>query len=392
MARRGPNEGTIYQRKDGRWEGKIFVRYDLDGRAKTISVYGKSRKEVQDKLRDLADAKRNNELIEPHKTTLGQWLDYWLENHAETRVSASTYELYYSLIRLHIKPILGYIKLLQLRPSDIQQFYTKKLKEGKASQTVRHMHTVLKGSLKQAARESMIPRNIMDLVDPPKIIRREIRPLTREEIEVFLEVIKKSYYYPLFMGYLFTGLRRGELLALHWRDVDLEKGTLTVTETLNRHKRKDKNERTTNTELLFGRTKTKSSRRTIPLPEVLIELLREHKAKQEALKNQPDTFYQDTDLVFATQKGTPIEPNSVLRALKSILKKNKLPQISVHDLRHTFATLLLSLGENPKVVAEMMGHSNASVTIDVYSHVVPGLKELAVKKLDAFLKEKGPAE
>lgn len=392
MARRGHGEGTIYRRTDGRWEGRIKTGLTSDYRTKTISVYGKTRKEVLTKLNEVIAARDRNELIEPHRTTLSEWLDNWLKNYAALNVSDSTYELYEYLIRLHIKPTIGNIKLTQLRPADIQQLYARKLSQGKSTQTVKHMHTVLQGSLKQAVREELILRNIANMVTPPRVVRREIRPLTNDELKIFLKAIKDHIYYPLFMGYLFTGLRRGELLAIHWRDVDLEKGTLIVRETINRHKRKNGTPADTKTELRFGRTKTTSSRRTIPLTKVLISILGEQKAAQEKIKSEMGTDYQDLGLVFATKKGTPIEPNSVLRSLKSTLKKHGLPIMSVHDLRHSFATMLLSLGENPKVVAEMMGHSNASVTIDVYSHVLPGLKELAVKKLNDYLIEDSPVE
>lgn len=438
MRRRGAGEGTVYQRSDGRWTAQVTIGYNADGRQKRATFYGRTRKEVVAKIRTALHQQQTGTFVEPHKTTLGQWLDNWMVSYQKPKVSISTYELRLTLIRVHIKPVLGNKKLTKLKPSDLQNLYTEKLgtgradgrawegqvtiggrgvsqkkvivygktekeiqgkikqvtknqkdvvvlgpnKRGLSSQTVRHIHNILHGALKQAMREGLVNRNVAQATEPPKIVRgEEMRTLSRDEVSRFLGAIQEDRLYAAFLLDLATGLRRGELLALRWADLDLDKRTLQVRKSLARVKRDGVGQ------LEMGDVKTPKSRRLIPLPEEVTRELRAHKARQNQEKLKAGPGYQDQGLVFATALGTPTEPRAFTRRYETLIKGAGVEYTRFHNLRHTFATMLLEMGEHPKVVQEMLGHSQVSMTLDTYSHIIPGLKERAASKLNDIFKE-----
>ncbi len=380
--RRGASEGTIYQRKDGRWAAQVTVGYDAEGRQKRATVYGKTRAEVVEKLDQLRLARRTGTLVENHKITLSEWLERWLSVYQRPAVSKKTYALQRMLVRRHIIPDLGHIPLLKLKPNTIQHLYASKL-ESLSSQTVRHIHNILNKALKQAEREGLIPRNPVQATSPPKVVRQnEMRPLTREEVGRLLSALEGERLGAAFILGLATGLRRGELLALRWSDIDLDKATLQVRRALDRVVQDDGT-----TRLEFTDVKTPKSRRLIPLAGEVIRVLKAHKARQAQEKLALGEAYKEADLVFATTLGTPVCPRSFLRLWARILKRAGIPHTRFHNLRHTFATLLLEGGEHPKVVQELLGHSTVSMTLDTYSHLVPGLKERAAATVDGIIKE-----
>lgn len=399
MAKRGHGEGTIRKRKsDNLWEARVTIGYDDEGKQKQISKYFKTRKEAQDWLAQVQHEKNTGVFVKPDKVTVSEWLDKWLSVYAKQRVDITSYGLYETLVRCHIKPSLGDIELQKLRPIDIQQVYAEKLKNGRldgssglSAETVTRIHNILHSALKQAIKEGLITRNAVQAVDRPKIVRKEIKPLAREAVERFLGAARKDRLYALFVMAVGTGLRRGELLGLKWEDINLEKGTLSVRRTLARVKAENG---LTRTVLKLKEPKTGRSRRMIALATFVLQALKAHKARQAQEKLFFGQKYHDNGLVFATEDGRPVDPRNFTRRYTKLMKEAKLEHTRFHNWRHTFATMLLELGEHPKVVQEMLGHSKIAITLDTYSHLVPGLMENAAAKLDSVFgqKEKPPAE
>lgn len=378
MAKNGNGEGTIYEhKKNGKkvgYRGAYWV-YTAEG-PKRRYVTGKTRDEVHNKLIEALANRTHGLVFDAGELTVGEYLDRWLEDVRDT-VRKSTHKGYEYAIGPHIKPALARIKLKDLKPAQIRWFYRERLDSGLAPATVHKLHVVLHKALKAAAADGLIPRNAAASLKLPKIIREEIDPLTEEEARRLMESASGDRLEALYVLALNTGMRQGELLALKWGDVDLERGVLRVRRTLTHA---DKT-------FVLGEPKTKSSRRTIRLTTGAVEALRGHLSRQLQEIEEIGSLYQPGGLIFATESGTIINPSNLRnRSFKSLLKRAGLRSIRFHDLRHTCATLLLSRNVNPKVVSEMLGHSSISVTLDIYSHLLPDMQEKAAKALEEALK------
>jgi integrase len=324
-----------------------------------------------------------------------EYLDKWLQAAARPRLRLRTYEYYVEMLKRYVRPILGRKKLSDLRPLDIQALYTHmtapKLKKGDAPQqdvtyglglsarTVRYCHIVLSSALKQAVRWMMLSQNPASLVGLPKPILKEMQALSPKEAASFLKAAIEDRWSALFSLALATGMRPEEYLALQWKDVDLKKGVATVQRALAWHRKGGGFD--------FTAPKTAHSRRSIPLPASVVQALAAHKRQQAEERLKAGADYQNYDLVFAALEGTPLMiRNLVRRHFKPTLTRANLPaSIRLYDLRHSCATLLLSAGENPKVVSERLGHASVTLTLDVYSHVLPTMQEAASEKLEAIL-------
>lgn len=382
--KRGHGEGTIYQRLDGRWTAQITTEIDPNTKKqKRKTVYGKSKKEVLEKITSLQYQKQTTGFLEVEKITLGQWMDRWLMDYMKGKLRPKTWESYESIIRNHIKPTLGNVVLQKLQGADIQKMYNEKLitgrideKGGISNRTVRYIHAVLRAGLKQALREGLVLRNVIDSTIPPSRKKKEVQVFTQEQASTFLQLAKDDKLYPAFLLEMGTGLRRGELMGLRWQDIDLTTGIIQIRQSLV----------TTNKGLCVQEPKTQTSKRCIPLPAEVIKELKRHKAKQNEEKLKYSKVYEDAGYVFCWENGRVINPNILSRRFSALLKKAELPHLRFHDLRHTHATNLLLLGENPKVVQERLGHSSISVTMDTYSHVTQGMQEQASSKIDSMLK------
>lgn len=391
---RRPNRtGTVFRRKDGRWQGSVYLGTDPQtGREKKKIFYGQSEEEVKEKLRKFIAMRELGLCAEESNTTLEQWLDLWLEQYAKPRIRPTTYNNYEMIVRVHIKPHLGRIKLSKLQPRQIQVFYNYLLEEGRVKEkgglsprTVAITHVILHEALEQAKKEGLVTRNVAELCSPPKQVKREARYLTLEEEEKFLSVLKDEPLGAAFILLLGTGLRRGELLGLRWQDVHIEKdgeGYIEVKQQLVKAKINGKNT------LIFQPPKTEKGKRIIPLPSWAVEALKRHKEKQDKHKAKCGGKYYDHDLVFATSSGKPIHPRNFHRSFKRLLEKAKIQNATIHSLRHTFASRLLELNEHPKVVQELLGHNQISVTLDTYSHILPEIKKKAIAKLESKIKIK----
>ncbi len=373
--KRGNGEGTIHRRKDGGWCAQYTV-YTAEGR-KRKTIYGKTRAEVGGKLAKALSDRQGGLVFDDEGLTVGKYLDKWLEGSLRGAVRQSTFDRYEIAVRVHIKPILGGLKLTKLAPTHLAGFYQDKLAAGFAPASVNKLHVALHKALDQAVKWHMIPRNVAEVVKAPRPAPEEIRPLSREQTKTLLEAARGERFEPLYVLAVTTGLRQGELLGLKWEDVALENGVVRVRRTLARHKAR----------LVLGDPKTKRCRRTVRLTQAAVEALEGHFARQTVQRNILGELYEHQGLVFATQRGTLVNPSNLRkRSFEPLLEKAGLPAIRFHDLRHTCATLLLSRNVNPKIVSEMLGHATIAITLDTYSHVLPNMQEGAARALEETLR------
>jgi integrase len=324
------------------------------------------------------------EYVEPNAVTLEEYLDRWLKDCAKLRTSGKTFERYSEIVKTHLVPSLGHHRLAKLQPLHIQEFYAKALvsgrrdgKGGLSARSVLHLHRVLRSALRQAVRWQLMVRNPADAVDPPRAAHREMTVLDAAATARLLIASEGSRLHVPVMLALTTGMRRGEITALTWNDVDLDRALLRVTKSLEQ----------TRDGLTVKTPKTAKGRRTIPLPALAVSALRTHRAQQAKHRLQLGTAYQDRAIVCATDHGAPWPPDVMSKAFQAFLRKHALPRLRFHDLRHTHATQLLRQSVHPKVVAERLGHSTITITLDTYSHVVPGLQEQAARGLDRDLRK-----
>jgi integrase len=385
--RRGNNEGSITRRKDGRYMARITIgREPATGKLKRLALYGKTRQAVADQLANtLADWHRGT-LVAPHRLTLGDWLDTWLREYKQPNLRPVSYDAYEMVIRVHIKPSLGHIILKDLRPDHVQRFYNDKRDTGLSAPTVRYLHTVLHAALKQALKNQLVVRNVSEATTPPTGKARKMRPLTLPQVTQLLTAVRGDRLFAGIFLELGTGLRRGELLGLRWQDLNLDAGVVQIRQTLLRVKTHGTIAGDRKTKLMFQDPKTDESQRTIPIPEDIIEALKHHKALQAQEKLLFGEAYTDHGLVFCQANGKPIDPRNFTRYFERLLKQAGLPHIRFHDGRHTFATLMLEMGEAPKVVQTMLGHTKIATTLDIYSHVSLDLERQAAAKLNAVLR------
>ncbi|WP_273000758.1 tyrosine-type recombinase/integrase [Hydrogenibacillus schlegelii] len=381
--KRGHGEGTIYRRKDGRWCAQVSVGVDpTTGRIKRRTVYGRTRQEVAETLvRLIADA-QDGLLVDPSRETLAAYLKRWMETVQKQRVRPQTYEDYVKIIRRHIAPTLGNIRIDKLQPAHIQTLYAQKLDEGLSPNTVRIIHAILRRALAQAVKWGQIPRNPADAVERPRIARRETPALTPEQVRAFLAAAREDRLYALYVLAITTGMRQGELLGLRWEDVDLEEGRLYVRRQMIWRR---------NTEPHLSEPKTAKGRRPVELPPMAADALRQHRKQQVEERLLAGPAWQDRwGLVFTTSIGTPINPSNLRsRSFRKVLQRAGLPPIRFHDLRHTHATMLLAAGVHPKLVQERLGHSTVAITLDVYSHATPAMHRQVADTVEQLLR---PAE
>ena len=381
--RRGNGEGTIYERPNGTYAATFTLE---TGKRKTI--YAKTRKEAREKLRKALYDQQQGTLITAPQQTLAQFLTDWLENTQRESVRPRTYERYEEIVRLHIIPVLGHYKLQQLSPQHVQAFYSQKSKEEFSALTVISFHNILHKAMETAVKWNLVARNVCKVVDPPRRQRFEVTPLTLDQIQKLLSEVEGHRMEALFKVALATGMRRGELMGLKWQDINFEAGTIQVRRVLTRIPSKFPGKGYEEAE-----PKTQRSRRTIVIAQFALTSLKEHQIRQEQEKEKAGRYWQEHDYVFCTPLGTHLNPSrDVLDPLKVFLKHAGLPDIRFHDLRHSAATLLLSLGIHPKVVQEILGHSQISITMDIYSHVMPNMHQDAIHKLNEAMGEKKQEE
>ena len=367
--RRPQGDGTIRKRNDGRWEARIIIGHKNDGSPMYKSVFAKTQKEALKLLHTAIETYRDVDLTEESRMTLGEWLDKWLDEYMIFTVRESTLESYGALIKNQVKPFIGNKPLSALTTSEMQKFYNKIKKEGRvrehpihckmlADSMVRGIHMMLHEALDMAVKERLIVKNPTNGTTVPKCNYAEKQVLGDSQLDIFLDAIKA---YPewtdFFYAEVMTGLRKGEICGLKWSDVDFDGGKLHVQRAVTRQKGG----------IRIGETKTDTGMRIITLPPSVLDRLT--RRKQEALSEW--IFYKFTN------PCEPMPPDAAYRKLKVILKNAELPLIRFHDLRHTFATHATDGGVDPKTLSGILGHTNASFTLDTYTHVTTDMQKKA---------------
>ena len=372
MAKRGNAEGSIYKRTDGRWAGAITV---AGGGRKYF--YSKTRREVAAKVRGGLDAEAKGLPASNDRERVDTWLTHWLEDIATPNLRPKTIASYGAIVRRHLIPTLGHIGLSRLTPDDVERYCANKAAAGLAPKTVRHHHSVLRRALREAERRGLIQRNVARLVTPPKPPRYEVRALTPRDARAILAATREDRLSALYSLALGLGLRQGEALGLHWNDIDLVNGSVSVRYTLQRY----------DGAYHLGEPKTERSRRTLAMPTPLTEALRRHRVRQaeEQLAAGPSWQGGDWGLAFANELGAPLSGIQVTRRFQRLLAEACLPRMRFHDLRHGAATVLLALGVDLRTIMETLGHSQIGVTMDVYAGVIPELKRDAADRVGAAL-------
>ncbi|MGW9068970.1 tyrosine-type recombinase/integrase [Streptomyces yangpuensis] len=392
---RANGEGTIYQRKDGRWEAAGYV-LAADGTRKRVRVYGTTRKNAADKLTDKIANSNRGLPVATADSTLGDYLTYWLNSVAVHRLRENTHTRYATCIRLHLIPGLGTKKIARLTARDVRTFLdrlrttcqccTQGLDTerkrccaiGECCQkrlsplTVTYVHSVLKSSLEHAVREDELPRNVARNVKTATLRPKRFRPLTAAEARQFLDAARADRLHALYELALRTGLRKGELLGLHWEDLDLIAGTVTIRRSL---------QRTRTGGLTHLPTKTRASERRIALPTECVHSLKKHQEQQEREREEAGASWKGMGLVFSTPTGRPLDPANLTRRFGDFLDRVQLRRIRFHDLRHSTATLLLEQGVDLVVIKELLGHAHIGVTAGVYAHVRLRLQRQAIDSL-----------
>ena len=367
--------GSIRSKGKNSWQLQIYTGTGPDGKPRRHFESVRGRKsDAQRRLTELLSSLDKGVYTPPGRLTVAEHLHQWLDGYVKTNCSQRTLDGYQSIIERHLIPALGHVQLKQLQPPTIQGYYGKAC-EKLSARTVHHQHRVLSQSLKYAVRQGYLGRNPCELVDPPSIHKKTMRTLTPEEVGILLETAKHSYFYPIIYTAVSSGLRQAELLGLRWRDIDLDLQSISVTQTL--YKRKGVCQ--------FKEPKTSHSRRRVAMTPKLAVFFREYKAERESLFLHLGKFPSLDDLVFANVEGKPIDPGVLSHSFHRIASQAGLKDVRFHDLRHTFASLMLLRGAKPKVISEALGHSSVAFTMDTYSHIIEGMQEEAMALLDEVL-------
>lgn len=381
--RRGRGEGAVFERDDGQWVGSVSLGYNESGKRKRRTVYGATKKEVLDKLDRLRGDARVGNLPDAGGMTVGQLLDRWLLS-SKSKTETRTYEERDRVVRNHLRPRLGGVKLAKVTALHVEGLYAEMARDGVGASTVRHAADMLGAALSHACKLKLIPFNPVAAVSKPKEPAREMLFLTPEQVKILLTAALGQRCWPLLVLALATGCRQGELLALTWEDIDLHKGTLTVRRSLAQ----------TDQGFEVKEPKTAASRRTVALPDLAVSVLTQHKAAmlKAGLLSAP---------VFCTRQGGYLHKHNVLRSLRCVIRRANTPpgkinkggrprkgaaprrmepfellnlipaRLRFHDLRHTVASVLLSQGQSVRAVSQRLGHSNPALTLRIYAHCMP---------------------
>jgi integrase len=373
MGKRGNGEGGITRhKKSGLYMARYTVQTATGPKRKT--VYGKTRKEAAEKLTKAMADRDVGLVFDAENQTVGEYLQRWLDYTVRGSAKPVTFENRARVVRMHISPALGRIKLKALTPAHVQGFYRTKLGEGLAPSTVHTIHSMLHTALKRAVKLELVPRNVAAAADPPRPRPEEMQPLDAAQAKALLSAASGDRLEVLYVLAVTAGLRISELLAHKWDDVDLDRGVLHVRHTLSSAK--------------SGPTFTTPKNgkgRSIKLTGRAVDALKRHRAAQNGERLKLASMWEDWGVLFCTERGAPSNRSSLHRCFKPLLKAANLPNIRFHDLRHTCATLLLGRGHHPKLVQELLGHASVAITLDRYSHVSPGMTHQTAAAMESAL-------
>ncbi|MFC1952870.1 tyrosine-type recombinase/integrase [Chloroflexota bacterium] len=380
--------GTIIKRGDS-YRIKISLGKDsITG--KYVSHYetvNGNKKNAEKRLNELIHQHETGTFIKPDKATVADHLRKWLKDYAYANLSPNTALGYESIVLTHLIPAIGSIPLTQLKPELIQRYISDKLSHGRVngqggltSQTVRHHVVCLHTALQNAVKMGMLVRNPVEAITIPRAEHQEMHTMNESDIHLLLELARPSQYYSLFYTALFTGMRRSELLALRWQDIDLLLLHISVNRSLHQIK---------GGQTIFRQPKTEKSRRLVSLTPSTVSVLKEHQDVQNNLRESLGIpRLAEDDMVFCQYNGKPLLPNTVTHNWIKLVRRAGLTGIRFHDARHTHASLMLKQGVHPKIVQERLGHSSIQITLDTYSHVTPGLQQAAANKFDDMILSK----
>jgi integrase len=371
MSRRSNGEGSVYQRSDGRWCASIR----LGGKRRT--VYGRSRQEAARRLGELQRAAHQGRLVAPSRLTLGAYLTMWLDAHS-VRLGPATRAVYEDVIRLHLTPTLGPIRLQALRPLHVVQWQTARCEAGVSPQRVATALKVLRTALTAAVRWGLLPTNPAADVERPRGDRRERRVWTEDEARRFLAHATgyTQMWDPLWLFLLGTGCRRGEALGLQWGDVDLERGIMRITRAV----------QVVRNRAGLSTPKTPTSVRTLMVPPFAVAALRVQRHRQAARRLAAGPSWAGADFIFTTTSGQHPLVSNLLKALQSACSRAGVPRLTLHQLRHVHATLMVRAGMDPKTVQQRLGHTSLTMTLGLYAHALPSGDEQAAAVLERALR------
>ncbi len=390
--RRGSGEGTIRKRADGRWEARVALG-SVSGREKSKSIYGRTRRDVADKLRSAQTAADQGTLIADERLTLNDWFKHWTDTVLVNRVangslSESTRNNYKDTVRLHLTPIVGRIRVTRLEPSDVDSLIAAKRADGYSSNSLRLIRSTLRKALQDAMKTGLVSRNVVALSEPIHVTRRAPQWLSKQDARNLLQEVSGDRLEALYVVMLSLGLRRGEALGLWWSDIDFGHETVRIGRSLKWVKctpdaaGQYPNGRRTKPD--FGSPKTAESWRTQNLPAPCRQALLAHRRRQR-LERQAIGSWSDDELVFTTPVGTPIDPANFAKAFKAHCIRAGLGNRNLHQLRHSAATLLLAQDLPLHEVSEFLGHTSITITKDVYGHLAPELRKAAADAMESAL-------
>lgn len=373
--RRAQGEGGVYQRaSDGLWVGSLNLG-TINGKRRRKTVYGKTQREAIAALAEVRKAAERGQDLTQRTPTVAQWFDEWIKIKESDGTRASTIRSYRWLAESHIKPALGQHRLDKLTPGHIRSLLTTKSESDLSAASVAHILRLLRNMLGEAERLDLVPRNVAKAVRMPKVPRFEAAALDVAGARSLIAALDGHRLEALFLTTLVLGLRRGEVLGLCWGDVDFDSQRVRIRQSLQR----------LNGSLQLVDTKTRRSNATVAAPPGLMEALKQHRRRQQEERLAMGSHWPGHDLVFTSTTGTPLEPRNVTRAWSELRVQANLPDLRFHDLRHSCATILTALGMHPRVVMEMLRHSQISITMDTYAHVAPALQREAADALEAAL-------
>lgn len=373
--------GSVHKRKDGRWTAQVYVT-DSTGRRSRRTLYGSARADVEEKLSALLEAKARHEPIAPSQLTVATYLREWLETMVRPRVRPTTFANYEWYVEKYLAPDLGAKALGALSARQVRVYLDSLRHRGVGDRSVQYVHSTLRAALEDAVREELLPKNVAKLVRVRRPTKREVVPLSVEEVRTLLAHHREHRLLPMLTVFALLGLRRSEVLGLKWSDVDLDQGSLRIVRGVQR----------VNGDLIELPTKTQRSRRTIPLPGIVADVLREHQKQQEVDRAALAGTWPASDYVFTSSVGTAIDPRNCTRLVQNACRDAGVRIVRLHDFRHGCISVLLELGVPPRTAMEIVGHTTLEMTMNVYGHVNLDSKRQAMDQLGSLFSDEGESK